>query len=537
MKLPVLRVFNLNNIVLMILVLIQFYFLRALNPWFEAVLPPFTSIAFVLDGMIGQTPLFIIPYLSVYLLFALVMVLIISSSEILNMTKFLISVLLLWSLLNFLQAFLPIGNWSPKVTGSGFITDYLSQLTRPYRTLPRWHAATGVLCAIVYSKMNFKYPKIVIAWGTLICLSPIFLKMTFILETLLIVPLPFLCYFIAGKISSERTSTETIHEVKKVFTLESLLQSAAIGIRDESTLSSLIDSLTRIEKFLKDDDKKEVENAGMKLNPPVHSLKSAINKLIMSINVENQIDNVKKLKRDNAYIPTDKDIKQVTEELVNDACRPFEDPGFREMIIRIKKKNTRSIDISSIEDAAKDRSMNIIDKFKMFIETHEQDIPALRSILNNNNGKVKYSLEDIKTISSELRKPPYELSADEIWNAFHRIDKENVKPVKEFRTPANIILLTQYAAGKIKMLEPFSDKVDKKFNDWIREKESGGRKFSDEEIDWLLSMKKHISLFLEIKAESFDEEPFTDKGGTKAVYNIFGQELNDIISDLNENLI
>ena len=206
------------------------------------------------------------------------------------------------------------------------------------------------------------------------------------------------------------------------------------------------------------------------------------------------------------------------------------------MFLRIKR-NTGLINTNSIEEAARERSSDVIYKFKSFIESHKNDIPALNTIINNTNGHTHISFDDIKTISRELRKPPYEISTDEVWNAYLRIDSTNVKPMGDTKNPANIISLTQYAIGKIDRLEPYTDNVDKKFNDWILENESKGRKFSEEELVWLKMMKNHVSSFMEINMMSFNQPPFVNKGGAAKAYNIFGPDLNRIMYEFNEKLI
>ncbi len=538
MRLPVFRVFNLFNIVLLILAMMQFYYLRALNSWTESLIPPLSSLSFGFDSLFSQTPVFVIPYVSVYLLFALLIVSIAWKRNIIEMSKFLFSVLLLWSLLNFLQIFLPINNQYPQLSDSGSFLDYFSVVARPYRTLPRWHITTAILCAIAFTKIGFKNSKYVILWSILICLSPAFLKMTFIIEILFAVPLPFLCYFVAEKISAEKIKVETVQEVVKTFTLESLIQSVCVGIRDQNTLSSLIDGLSRVEKSLSDEDREKIIKAGSEIDPPTESLKKVINDLILSISVKKQLDKARKMfgNGERAYTPADTEIKSAAEELINSACKPFMSPEFRDTILETKRRNSQLINSYSVEKGARDRSAKVINKFKGFIETHKKNIPALESIVNT-NGNIKYHLEEIKTILHELRKPPYELSADEIWNACYRTDNENVKPISEFRVPANIISLIRYATGKIEKLEPYNDKVERRFKNWLEENESKGRKFSEEEKQWLQMMKNYFCSSLEINVECFEEPPFTEKGGTSGVYKIFGQDLERIISDFNEKLI
>ncbi|MCY7361446.1 MAG: restriction endonuclease subunit R, partial [Ignavibacteria bacterium] len=124
-----------------------------------------------------------------------------------------------------------------------------------------------------------------------------------------------------------------------------------------------------------------------------------------------------------------------------------------------------------------------------------------------------------------------------VWNAYYRIDETNVKPLSDDKNPSNIISLTQFALGKVNKLEPFTDNLDKKFNEWIDENKSNGREFTEDEMIWLKMMKNHVSSFMEINMMSFNQPPFVNKGGAAKAYNIFGPDLNRIMYELNEKLV
>lgn len=539
MNLPKLKDINFINFVLILLALIQYYLLTPLNYASEK----YITVSMGLDAKITRIPAILIFYYSVYLLIIFSAVLMYRRKNKSDFTVFLYAMVILWSLVNFFHGYFPVlNNIRPVVTGEGFFFDAVQSLynsVKPYNTFPSWHAATGILCALFYFKMKFRRFYLILIWVVFISLSPVFLKMGFIADLLLAIPLPFLSYYLAEKLSTVRIKTETVQEVVKSFTLESLIQSVAIGIRDESTLSSLIDNLTRIEKNLTDKDRQEISRLGAEINPPVNNLKDVINELIHSINVEKHIEKANEMfgKDNKDYTPAEKELIEASEELINIACRPFDNPKFRYSLIQIKNRNREIINTSSIEEAAKERSQDIISKFKIFIDSHKKDLNAIKVLSSSKNGHQHITFNDIKEISRELRKPPYEISPDEIWNAFYRIESDRVKPLKEEKNPANLISLTEFAVGKIDLLEPFSDKVDRAFQKWVIENETQGRKFNDMEMEWLQMMKNHISSFLEINMLSFNNPPFVNKGGAAKAYNIFGPDLNRILYELNEKLV
>lgn len=538
MRLHKLKVLNLFNIVLVVLAVIQLYLLIPLNSPAEK----YISLALALDKKIKLIPGFIILYLSIYFLLVFLFVAILRKKEGFEMTIFLVSLVFLWSFINLVHGAIPtINNIRPEITEPAIFFQLVNDLydnVKPYKTLPNWHVATAVLCGIAYAKLKFRKKTFVFIWIGLICLSPIFLKMAYLADVLISLPLAFLTYSLVDKISSVKLKTETVSEIVKVFSLDSLVQSVAIGIRDESTLTSLIEGLTRVEKNLTDKDRKEIEKIGSSLRPPVGSLKDAINNLILSLDVNNHIQKAKEMygTAEKSYSPSDRHLKHASEELINEACSPFDNPKFRYSILDIKKRNNELINTSSVEEAAKERSHDIVFRFKSFIESHKKSIPVLKSITTFTNGHLKLSFDEIKVIAKELRKPPYEISVDEVWNAFYRIDSSRVKPLGELSSPANIISLTQFAIGIIDMLEPFVNRVDRNFNDWIISCQSSGKAFTPEEMEWLTMMKNHVASFLEINMISFNQPPFINKGGASKAYNLFGHDLNRFLYELNEKL-
>jgi type I restriction enzyme R subunit len=87
------------------------------------------------------------------------------------------------------------------------------------------------------------------------------------------------------------------------------------------------------------------------------------------------------------------------------------------------------------------------------------------------------------------------------------------------------------------VLEPFSDVVDERFRDWLEAKAKGGRKFADEQVQWLNEIKGHVASSLSIEIEDFDDVPFSKHGGRVRVFHVFGDELPKVLGELNEVLV
>jgi type I restriction enzyme R subunit len=85
-------------------------------------------------------------------------------------------------------------------------------------------------------------------------------------------------------------------------------------------------------------------------------------------------------------------------------------------------------------------------------------------------------------------------------------------------------------------LAPFPEKVEANFKAWLSQQESVGKKFTDEQCQWLVMIRDHIAANLGIDTDDFDYAPFSQQGGLGRVHQLFGEELPVIIEQLNASL-
>ena len=75
-----------------------------------------------------------------------------------------------------------------------------------------------------------------------------------------------------------------------------------------------------------------------------------------------------------------------------------------------------------------------------------------------------------------------------------------------------------------------------RFASWLVDQEAAGRRFSDEQMEWLRMIRDHVADSLSIGMEDFEYAPFHEKGGPVKVYQVFGGELDELLVELNEAL-
>jgi type I restriction enzyme R subunit len=339
-----------------------------------------------------------------------------------------------------------------------------------------------------------------------------------------------------GVCENDKTDSRPL-EKKRSIPFDKLLQLVALGNRDEDVLSSLAGRLARLDREADEKDKKEI-----KVSSGGKPLKEIINHLLDAIDPDKKIEKAKEIFKTEA--PNIEQIKKASEELVKQACLPFDNASFRNTLIAIKQKNEQVIDIVSkdtvifagFDEKAKEKARTIVDTFKRFIEENKNELTAIQLIYKKPYGRRTLTYEEIKQLAESIKKPPYFLTPEVIWQAYEQLEKSRVRRAGPQKLLTNIISLLRFAIGESDVLEPFSDLVDRRFNEWLAQQEALGKRFTPEQMEWLTMIKEHIATSLSIGMDDFELAPFNQKGGAVKVYQLFGQQLNVMVEELNERL-
>ncbi len=339
-----------------------------------------------------------------------------------------------------------------------------------------------------------------------------------------------------GVCENDKTDSRPL-ERKKSMSFDKLITSIAAGIRDEDNLTSLAGRLAKMEREIDDKDRKDIEKA-----TDGKSLKVLVNSLLDAVDPDKKFEKAREIFK--TETPTEGQIKQAGEELAKSACVPFDSSKLRNLLIDIKKRNEQDIDTTSIDrvifvgydEQAKIKARTIVDTFKKFIEKNKDEITALQIIYSKPYGKRHLTYEEIREVADAIRKPPYQLTPEILWQAYEQLDKSKVKGAGAQKLLTNVVSLIRFASGKSDVLEPFPETVNQRFERWKSEQEMAGVRFSEAQMAWLLMIKGHIASSLSIEIEDFELAPFYERGGPVKAYQLFGNQLNNILAELNEAL-
>jgi type I restriction enzyme R subunit len=326
-------------------------------------------------------------------------------------------------------------------------------------------------------------------------------------------------------------------ERKKNVPFETLIRSVAIGIRDEDSLSSLAFRLAMMDRTISDKEREQIKSVAKV------TLNQIINELLDSIDPDKQIEKVKEIFNTNT--PTEEQIKKATDSLIKKACVPFENPEALETLIEIHNLNEQTIDnvskdnviFAGFDEQAKERARTVVDTFKRFIEENKDELTALQIIYNQPYTKRHITYENIKQLAEAIKRSPYNLETESVWKAYEQLESSKVKRAGPQKLLTDVISLIRFTIGRSDILEPFSERVDHQFSLWLSQQENNGQRFTSEQIEWLNMIKDHIATSATVDMEDFEYAPFHEKGGTLRIIKLFGDNLNNIINELNEALV
>jgi len=340
-----------------------------------------------------------------------------------------------------------------------------------------------------------------------------------------------------GVTETDKTDTKPL-ERKHSVKFDTLIKDVAMGVRDEDVLSSLAGRLSKFDRKLDMAGRQEIAEA-----TGGTSLKSLINDLLDAIDPDKQVEHARELF--DTESPTEEQLTEATTDLTDRACELIENPEVRNKILEIKQRSEITIDEVSVDRVVyagaaerkddKDIASMQVQSFRDFIEKNKDEITALQIFYNQPYGKRHFTLKQIKELARAIEQPPYHLTPETLWQAYERLEHDNVRGVGEQRLLTDIITLVRHAMGEDEVLYPFRSTVDKRFYDWLSLQEREGRTFSADQLEWLEMIKETLTANLSIDLQDFQYAPFQARGGPLRAIKLFGRdELTTILDELNE---
>ena len=185
---------------------------------------------------------------------------------------------------------------------------------------------------------------------------------------------------------------------------------------------------------------------------------------------------------------------------------------------------------TGFDDESFTQAAIVIQTFKRFIDENIDELAALQILCRHPEAQGTLTEDNLKALEEALPQHSNSLGREALWLAYGRRSPENVRGNTEQRT--DIISLVRFATGENAFLEPFSVSVNRRFREWLE-----GHTFTAEQRLWLEMIRDHIAISLDIQMSDFEYTPFAELGNGARVYELFGDDLDDILKDLTKKLI
>lgn len=328
-------------------------------------------------------------------------------------------------------------------------------------------------------------------------------------------------------------------EKKPGVPLKDLLQAVAVGAREEDLFTSLANRLTRLDKQITEKEKTQfAEKAnGKSVSQVVKDLLNAYNPDVIE-NLENKVRNEMRGESPDAIQSA---IANSHSTILNEAAKVFTGE-LNQYIENVRKAHEQRIDMINPDEVLragwvkdnKEKATELVTGFTEWMQQHKDELLALQIFYNQPYRRRELTYTMIKDVLEKLQLDKPALAPLHIWRAYEALEQCNGSPRNELTA---IVSLIRKVSGLDATLTAYDKTVDRNFQDWVFKKQAGNAtKFNEEQMQWLRMIKDYVVNSFHIDKEDFDLNPFNAQGGLGKMWQLFGENTDNIISELNEAL-
>ncbi len=339
-----------------------------------------------------------------------------------------------------------------------------------------------------------------------------------------------------GVTKSLKTDSRPL-EKKPGVALKDLLGAIAVGARSDELFTTLANRLARMSKQLSTKEQQQfAEKAGKPLPQIIGELLNAYNP-----DTVEQLQLLVTAAMPNAS-PADKQVALEAKhnEVIEQAASTF--TGELNTYIENVRKSLQQIIDGVNQDRVlhagwdkdnKENAQRLIADLRDWMEAHKDEITALQIFYSQPYRRRELTYQMIKDVLDKLKLEKPLLAPMHIWRAYELIETANGSPKNEL---VALVAIIRHACGIDSVLSSYDKTVDKNFQNWVFKKQAGTLKFTDEQMLWLRLVKDHVATSIHLDVDDLDYTPFDALGGRGRMWQLFGEGVDDIINELNEEL-
>jgi type I restriction enzyme R subunit len=344
-----------------------------------------------------------------------------------------------------------------------------------------------------------------------------------------------------GVTKSKKTDSRPL-ERQPTVPMKDLLVAVSMGVAEEDLFLSLANRLIRLDKQTTEQEKERLLefSDGKNLKQITKELLTAYDQDDIDNKAQQEIDKIPIPDRTPALI--DEAKKTAQEELVRQAASTF-NGELNDYLDNVRKEHEQIIDSVNIDTVTKsewdttsvNKATAIVKDFSEYLELHKDEIKALSIFYNQPYNRREITFKMIKEVFDKLTSEKPMFAPETVWNAYATLEELKSQQPKDELTA--LVSLIRRACGIDSELKAFDKTIDENFKNWIFKQNAGQHnRFTNEQMDWLRMIKDHVVSSYHIELDDLDYTPFDSQGGRGKMFQLFGNEMNEIINELNEVL-
>ncbi len=345
-----------------------------------------------------------------------------------------------------------------------------------------------------------------------------------------------------GATKSKKTDSRPL-ERKPTVAFKDLLGAVAFGAQDEDLFTSLANRLIRLEKQLTDSERERFAEltGGPGIREVVKDLLNAYDPDQIEQRTQTLVDATPEPNR--TPDQTDALRQRVREELATQAAAPF-NGTLNDYLENVRCVHEQIIDTVNQDQVLRaewdaystDKAREVVQDFTDYIEANKDEITALSLFYDQPYRRRELTFRMIKELLETLKQDKPLLAPHYVWDAYAQL--EDVRGENPKNELVALVSLIRRVAGVDAALTPYHKTVDKNFQDWVFRRHSGsGEKFTEAQMAWLRLLKDHVATSFHVAVDDLDYTPFDAQGGRGRMWQLFGEEMNGIIEELNGELV
>lgn len=340
-----------------------------------------------------------------------------------------------------------------------------------------------------------------------------------------------------GVTRSEKMESGSL-ERKPTESTRKLMQAVSVGVRDEDTLSSLAGRLARFARRLSPEEQRQVREitGGADLQQIASELLAV-----------DDPDAIEAEARERFALPARANVEpaqreQVREERARRATAPITG-ALTTFLEQVRERQEQVVDHSNLDrltgsdwgEDAEARRRALTEGFREWLESHRDDLAALTIFFQQPYRRKELTARMIREVLETLKRERPALAPARVWEAYAELDEVRVtRPEKEL---AQIVALIRRVCGWDEKLTPYADTVRANFKRWVFGRHAGNApKFDEAQMAWLEMIRDHIATSIHFSPEDLDYTPFDAQGGRGRMWELFGEEMDAVIDEMNDEL-